>query len=59
MASTNSAMDAYKKDWQGYQQAMLQGAQHNADQSNALIGAGIGAAGQMGGAALGNPALFA
>jgi len=53
MASTNSAAESYKKDWQGYQQAMLQGAQHNADQSNALMGAGISAAGSVAGGALG------
>jgi len=53
MASTNSAAEGYKKDWQNYQQAMLQGAQHNADATNALIGAGIGAVGQIGGAAVG------
>jgi hypothetical protein len=34
---------------------MLQGAQHNADATNALIGAGIGAAGQIGGSVAGKP----
>jgi len=53
MSSTNQAAEANKKDWQNYQQAMLQGAQHNADGTNALIGAGIGAVGQLGGAAIG------
>jgi len=58
MSSTNQAAEANKKDWQNYQQAMLQGAQHNADQSNALVGAGIGAAGSIAGGFAGNPGLF-
>lgn len=49
MSSTNQAAESNKRDWQNYQQAMLQGAQNNANQTNALIGAGIGAAGQFGG----------
>jgi hypothetical protein len=49
LSSTSQAAEANKKDWQNYQQAMLQGAQHNADATNALIGAGIGAAGSLGG----------
>jgi hypothetical protein len=53
MSSTNSAAEAYKKDWQGYQQAMLQGAQENANRTNALVGAGISAAGSVAGGALG------
>lgn len=53
MASANNAAEQYKKDWQNYQQAMLQGAQKAADSSNAMKSAYIGAVGQIGGAALG------
>jgi hypothetical protein len=53
MASANNAAEQYKKDWQNYQQAMFQGAQHAADQKNAMKSAYIGAVGQIGGAALG------
>jgi len=53
MQSTNSAAEGYRKDWQNYQQAMLDGAQKNADRSNALMGAGIQAAGSVAGGALG------
>ena len=49
MSSTNSAAEAYKKDWQNYQQSMFQGARQNADANNALVGAGIGAAGSVAG----------
>jgi hypothetical protein len=45
MGSTNQAVEANRKDWQNYQQAMLKGAQDAANSRNALIGAGIGAAG--------------
>ena len=58
MSSTNQAAEANKKDWQNYQQAMLQGAQHNADATNAMIGAGIGAVGSVAGGFAGNPGLF-
>jgi hypothetical protein len=53
MQSTNSASEGYRKDWQNYQQAMLDGAQKNADRQNALVGAGIQAAGSIAGGAMG------
>ena len=55
MGSTNQAIEANRKDWQNYQQAMLQGAQAQANSRNALIGAGIGALGTIGGGALAGP----
>lgn len=53
IASANNAAENYKKEWKDYSNAMLEGAQHAADQSNAMKSAYIGAAGQIGGAALG------
>jgi hypothetical protein len=55
MGSTNQSIEANRKDWQNYQNAMLQGAQAKANNRNALIGAGIGALGTIGGAALAGP----
>lgn len=55
MGSTNQAVESNRKDWQNYQQAMLQSAQSQANSRNALIGAGIGALGTIGGAAIGGP----
>jgi hypothetical protein len=53
MGSTNQAVESNRKDWQNYQNAMLQGAQQSANRTNALIGAGIGAAGTAAGGYLG------
>lgn len=49
MGSTNQAVESGRKDWQNYQNAMLEGAQAGANRTNALIGAGIGAAGSIAG----------
>lgn len=53
MGSVNSAAEAYRQDWKNYQQAMLDAAQKNADRQNALASAGIQAAGNVAGSAVG------
>jgi hypothetical protein len=55
MGSTNQAVESNRKDWQNYQQSMLDAAQQSANRTNALIGAGIGAAGSAAGGYLGKP----
>ena len=48
IASANTAAEGNRADWQNYQQAMLNAAQQKANARNALIAAGISAAGQIG-----------
>jgi len=47
IASTSTAAEGNRQDWQNYQNAMLKAAQDSANARNALIAAGISAAGQV------------
>jgi hypothetical protein len=55
MGSTSQAVNKQQQEWQNYQQAMMQAAAQNQSSQNALIGAGIGAAGTIAGTALAGP----
>ena len=52
MGSTSSALNANNKNWQNYQQAMLQGAVNNAASQNAMSGNLLNTAGTLGSAYL-------
>jgi hypothetical protein len=54
MGSTAQAVNKQQQEWQNYQQAMMQAAAQNQASQNALLGAGIGALGTIGGAAIGS-----
>lgn len=61
MGSTSSALNANNKNWQNYQQAMLQGAVNNAASQNAMFGNLLNIGGQLGSAYLqggGGSSLF-
>jgi hypothetical protein len=53
LASTSSAAEGNRQEWQNYQQAMLKAAQNKADARNAMISAGIQAGAKLGSAAIG------
>jgi hypothetical protein len=55
MGTTSQAVTKQQQEWQNYQQAMMQAAAQNQSSTNALIGAGIGAAGSIAGGALAGP----
>jgi len=54
MGATSQAVNKQQQEWQNYQQAMIQAAAQNQANQNALLGAGIGAVGTIGGAAIGS-----
>jgi hypothetical protein len=55
MGNESQAINASQQNWQNYQQALYNAAAQNAANQNATTGALIGAAGTIGGAALGGP----
>ena len=53
LASTSTAAEGNRQDWQNYQQAMLKAAQDKADSQNAMLSAGIQAGAKLGSAFIG------
>jgi hypothetical protein len=54
MGSASQAVNKQQQEWQNYQQALMQAAAQNQSSKNAMLGAGIGALGTIGGAAIGS-----
>lgn len=54
LGSVSQSVNKQQEEWRNYQNAMMQAAAQNQANQNALLGAGIGAVGTIGGAAIGS-----